>query len=108
MRTRNIVIMLLLIVWAFPVRARGGGHRSSGSSSGPKSTYVHGYTRKDGTYVAPHYRSAPGTASSTSTPTTKSWTKTSTPATTERMQRVKRADARDQGYLPAWDCHKPQ
>jgi hypothetical protein len=30
------------------------------------------------------------------------------PATTERMQRVKRADARDQGYLPAWDCHKPQ
>ena len=24
-----------------------------------KDTYVHGYTRKDGTYVSPHYRSAP-------------------------------------------------
>ena len=23
------------------------------------STYVRGYTRKDGTYVAPHYRSSP-------------------------------------------------
>jgi len=31
--------------------------------AGGKSVYVHGYTRKDGTYVHPHYRSAPGTAS---------------------------------------------
>jgi hypothetical protein len=70
MRRRTFVIMLLLIVWAFPVLARGGGHRSSGSSSGPKSTYVHGYTRKDGTYVAPHTRSAPGTVSSKTTSST--------------------------------------
>jgi hypothetical protein len=28
-----------------------------------KSVYVHGYTRSDGTYVSPHYRAAPGTAS---------------------------------------------
>jgi hypothetical protein len=26
-------------------------------------TYVHGYTRKDGTYVAPYYRKSPGTSS---------------------------------------------
>lgn len=37
---------------------------SSPSSSGPSSTYhgpvaVRGYTRRDGTYVAPHTRSAP-------------------------------------------------
>lgn len=28
-------------------------------SSSTKSVYVKGYYRKDGTYVAPHYRSAP-------------------------------------------------
>src|ERR1051325_7250028 len=40
----------------------GGGHgASTGSAGSPgKSVYVHGYTRADGTYVAPHYRSAPG------------------------------------------------
>jgi hypothetical protein len=31
--------------------------------AGGKTVYVHDYTRKDGTYVHPHYRSAPGTAS---------------------------------------------
>jgi hypothetical protein len=35
--------------------------------AGDKSVYVHGYTRKDGTYVDPHYRSAPGTASHSGT-----------------------------------------
>lgn len=38
-----------------------GGGGSSGSSSGSKSVHVQGYTRSDGTYVAPHYRSSPGT-----------------------------------------------
>jgi hypothetical protein len=28
---------------------------------GPKSVQVYGYTRKDGTYVAPYSRAAPGT-----------------------------------------------
>jgi hypothetical protein len=40
------------------------GHTASVSSSGPSSSdgtvYVKGYTRKDGTYVRPHTRSAPG------------------------------------------------
>jgi hypothetical protein len=30
------------------------------AGSGGKSVYVHGYQRKDGTYVRPHYRSRPG------------------------------------------------
>lgn len=35
-----------------------------GAGVGGKSVYVRGYTRKDGTYVQPHYRSAPGSARS--------------------------------------------
>jgi hypothetical protein len=53
---------------------RNSGQSSSTSSSGsgescygcispntgrPQTVYVPGYTRKDGTYVQPHYRSAP-------------------------------------------------
>lgn len=38
--------------------ARGGGH-SGGYSSSSGGHYVHGYTRRDGTYVSPHYRSSP-------------------------------------------------
>jgi len=33
---------------------------SNAASAG--STYVHGYTKSDGTYVEPHYRSAPDTS----------------------------------------------
>lgn len=29
------------------------------STAATAQTYVHGYTKKDGTYVAPHYRSSP-------------------------------------------------
>ncbi len=39
----------------------GGGHYSGGShygSGGP--VFVHGYTRRDGTYVGSYYRAAPG------------------------------------------------
>lgn len=82
MRNYTTFILALLV---FPtagtglVFARGGGgsssgshssgsgshssgasaHSSGGSSSG-KSVHVSGYTRKDGTYVAPHDRAAPG------------------------------------------------
>lgn len=38
------------------------GSKSTRSISEPgKDVYVHGYTRKDGTHVAPYTRSAPGT-----------------------------------------------
>jgi hypothetical protein len=37
-----------------------GGAPMLGPTGGPKTVYVRGYTRKDGTYVRPHYRSPPG------------------------------------------------
>jgi hypothetical protein len=43
-------------------------HSSKGSGTGgSKSVHVRGYTKKDGTYVAPYNRAAPGTALSNST-----------------------------------------
>lgn len=50
-----------LLTLADVAYAKGsGGHSSSGShhSSGG-DVHVHGYTKKNGTYVAPHERSAP-------------------------------------------------
>lgn len=51
-------------------RGHGGGsrsyssHSSSPSSGGSRSVYVGGHTRKNESYVAPHYRSSPGSRSS--------------------------------------------
>jgi hypothetical protein len=42
--------------------ASGGSHGSTSGSGGPKTVHVSGYTKKDGTYVAPYDRSAPRTA----------------------------------------------
>jgi len=42
------VVVSLVVSTAGPALGRGGG-----------PVHVEGYTRKDGTYVAPHYRSAP-------------------------------------------------
>jgi hypothetical protein len=52
-RTRLLLVVLLSLVLALPSFAGG---RKSGSGG---DVYVRGYTRKDGTYVQPHYRSAP-------------------------------------------------
>jgi hypothetical protein len=41
----------------------GGG--SSGGCTRNCTVYVHGYTKKNGTYVAPYYRSPPGTRNHT-------------------------------------------
>lgn len=63
-----LLIAMLALVPTQQVYARGGGsyshHSSSHSSSrsySHSSTPVHvrGYTKKNGTYVAPHYRSHP-------------------------------------------------
>lgn len=73
---KHLAVALVCLFLAVPALARGGGgghggghsggshhsssgshHSSVGSSSG--SVSVRGYTRKDGTYVAPHHRSAP-------------------------------------------------
>ena len=42
--------------------AKGGSHSTSaspGTGSKASATHVHGYTKKDGTYVEPHQRSTP-------------------------------------------------
>ena len=57
------VCAAILIVAAAPATARGGGH-SGGHSYGSHSSstgehLVSGYTRSNGTYVAPHYQTNP-------------------------------------------------
>ncbi len=71
---RRIVVLLLLCCLCCLAQAKGthGHHSQRGhhsKSKAPKANkdanktvHVKGYTRKDGTYVAPYDRSAPGTA----------------------------------------------
>lgn len=71
---RRIVTLLVLLCCLGSLsvaKGRGGSHSPRGpraakthksKTSANKSVHVRGYTRKDGTYVAPHYRSAPGAA----------------------------------------------
>jgi hypothetical protein len=63
-------------------------HSSKSKDSSSKTVHVKGYYRKDGTYVAPYDRRAPGTASSS--------TSTNTPSTRQPY----RKDYVDQGYAP--------
>jgi hypothetical protein len=55
LRSKTIIFLSLLIVSLFVLDlvAEAGGTGKGGS------VYVRGYFRKDGTYVSPHYRSAP-------------------------------------------------
>jgi hypothetical protein len=73
-----LAIIALVCSFAFPASVHSQSHHSSGSHSSKshrskkagstkeKKVHVRGYTRKDGTHVAPYDRSAPGTASSSS------------------------------------------
>lgn len=45
-------------------------HSSKSKDSSKETVHVHGYYRKDGTYVAPYDRAAPGKANSKTTPNT--------------------------------------
>jgi len=68
MRAACRVILSLWLLLCAGAAVAQKSHSSSHSShlshiSGSGSVYVHGYTRKDGSFVSPHYRSAPGTAS---------------------------------------------
>lgn len=75
-KLKYLLIPVLFFILTFGLtdiaqaKSRSGGYKSSykslGRSSGfsSKSVSVKGYTRKNGTYVAPHYRSAPGSKSS--------------------------------------------
>ena len=57
LRMRIGLVGLALALLSTPVYAKGGGH--GGHSSG--SVHVSSYSRRDGTSVSSHYRSAPGT-----------------------------------------------
>ena len=56
---KKIIVLLLSISLAAPAFAKKSsseGYKSHGSS---KTTNVHGYTKKNGSYVAPHKRTNP-------------------------------------------------
>lgn len=63
---RTLVISgVALLMMATPALAqygtsnRGSGYPTYGTGSNPYSNSVDGYTRRDGTYVAPHVRTNP-------------------------------------------------
>jgi len=79
----SLLVLLCLSTASFP---KGSSGRSSGhskaakapkakksKSKGNKTVHVNGYTRKDGKYVAPYDRSAPGTADHSASVTTTSF-----------------------------------
>lgn len=72
---RLLAIVLLLCASSFASGGHAGSYSSSSysskghssridSSTPSKAVHVRGYTRRDGEYVAPYDRSAPGTAAS--------------------------------------------
>ncbi len=63
----SFVVILLCISSAGIARSGGGHSGHSGRSSTSKTEHVNGYYRKDGTYVHPYDRSAPGMPSGAST-----------------------------------------
>lgn len=62
MRRAICVLIILSAVISPAVLARTSSHssRTSRASTAPRSAHVRGYTRKDGTYVAPHARAPRG------------------------------------------------
>src|SRR6267142_1909056 len=81
---RPLAVLGLALALAFPAYAVPTGrtsapHHSSSSSTKPK-VHVKGYYRKDGTYVPPHYRAAPGTSQATTSTKPPSTTTPRTPA----------------------------
>ena len=81
---RPLAVAGLVLALVFPAFAAftgrsSGGHHSSSSSTHSK-VYVKGYYRRDGTYVAPHYRASPGTGRSTGSAKASPTTPPRTPA----------------------------
>jgi hypothetical protein len=65
MNARNLLAVAIFGLLASSLLAQHSGSHSRSSTSvsdSSKTVYVSGYTRSDGTYVAPYYRRAPGTA----------------------------------------------
>lgn len=68
---RVLTLILCLLALTAPSFAQKGGRSSKSSSKSSKSSstktvHVKGYHRKDGTYVPPYDRAAPGSGSSSS------------------------------------------
>jgi len=126
-----LTTVLTLLATAAPAGAQhgghGGSHGSGRSSSGNRSrggsderVHVRGYTRKDGVYVAPHNRRAPGEGGyeirpspRTSSPKLSSPGRTTAPraATPNSGGRIKRSEAakdefmRETGHPHGWPGH---
>src|SRR4051812_42417857 len=75
----GIIVALFTLGSVAEATTHGGGHssgKSSGKSGGKskssdKPVHVKGYTKKDGTVVAPHDRKAPKSGASSSAPVTR-------------------------------------
>jgi hypothetical protein len=60
MRSMLVALLSGALLFAFAEDADARGGRGGGGFGG-RTVHVNGYTRSNGTYVAPHNRSAPGT-----------------------------------------------
>ena len=96
-----VSLALLAAVAGAPVLASGshtGLHHTSGTatstSSGTKKIYVHGYYRKDGTYVAPHMTTV-------HTPTPHA---SAAPQQRDEHGRFKRSEAAKDSFKSAHPC----
>jgi hypothetical protein len=58
---KKLCLLLLTVLFLSSANCARGGESTHRSSTGSQSTDVRGYTKKDGTYVAPHARRARGT-----------------------------------------------
>ena len=56
MKVLILLLSITLTCTAYAKKSSSGSYKSHGSSS---TTNVHGYTKKNGTYVAPHKRTTP-------------------------------------------------
>lgn len=107
---RIVALLFLLCCLAVVSPAVGPGSHSSHSraarSSKSKPVHVRGYTHKDGTYVAPYYRSAPGTAEHHSADVTHTTAHSATGGTIERDSRgrIKRSASVRRDFMRSHPC----
>ncbi len=112
----GIALLIVTLASAQPAWSRGGGHgggHSSFSSGGSHSysaphvstpsvggaVHVHGYTRKDGTYVAPYTRSAPHEQATTTVPNTSTPSRSSATTVPSRESRASAASHAAPGVM---------
>lgn len=91
-RRRLVLSWLLALCVVAPIAAAKGSAAKGSASSGTKTVHVKGYTKKDGTVVAPHDRQAQksGDAKASAPSTTPT---TSTTVARDAKGRIQRSDA---------------